>query len=110
MKKKRREEREALIKECQGKGGYYSAKFWEKAKWRTNKAPKALKDKKGQLHKEEALKDKKGKLHEEETAMAEIEREHFELIGKGMTQEEGERKDTNERYETVGTGRESQAK
>ena len=46
MRKKRGEEREALLKEYQGKGGYYSAKFWEKAKWKTNKAPKALKDKK----------------------------------------------------------------
>ena len=62
-----------------------------------NKAPKALRDKKGELHKEEA-------------AMAEIAREHFELIGKGMTQKEGERKDTNERYATVGTGGESRAK
>ena len=70
------------------KGGYYNAKFWEKAKWKTNKAPKALKDKKVKLHKEEA-------------AMAEIAREHFELIGKGMTEQEGERKDTNERYATV---------
>ena len=93
----RREEREALIKECQGRGGYYSAKFWEKAKWKTNKAPKALKYKKGELHKEEA-------------AMAEIAREHFKLIGKGMTKQEGERKDANERYATVGTGRESKAK
>ena len=42
--------------------------------------------------------------------MAEIAREHFELIGKGMTQQKGERKDTNERYATVGTGRESKAK
>ena len=75
MRKKREQEREALLKECQGKGGYYSAKFWEKAKWKTNKAPKALKDKKGELHKEEA-------------AMAEIAREHFELIGKEMTQKE----------------------
>ena len=71
--------------------------FWEKAKWKTNKAPKALRDKKGELHKEEA-------------AMAEITQEHFELIGKGMIQKEGERKDTHERYATVGTGRESKAK
>ena len=81
VRKKREKEREALLKECQGKGGYYSAKFWEKAKWKTNKAPKSLRDKKCELHKEEA-------------AMAEIAREHFELIGKGMTQKEGERKDT----------------
>ena len=43
--KEKREEREALLKECQGKGGYYSEKFLEKGKWKTNKAPKALKDK-----------------------------------------------------------------
>ena len=41
--------------------------------------------------------------------MAEIAREHFECIGKGITQKE-ERKDTNERYATVGTGGESKAK
>ena len=63
-----------------------------------------------QIRHQKALKDKKGKLHKEEAAMAEIAREHFELIGKGMTQKEGERKDTNERYATVGTGRESKAK
>ena len=39
--KEKGEDREALIKECQGKGGYNSAKFWEKAKWKTLKAPKA---------------------------------------------------------------------
>ena len=97
VRKKRRKEREALIKDCQGKGGYYSAKFWEKAKWKTNKASKALKDKKGELHKEEA-------------AMVEIAQEHFALIGKGMTQQEGERKDTNERYAIMETGKESKAK
>ena len=72
VRKKREKEREALLKECQAKGGYFSAKFWEKAKWKTNKAPKALRDKKGALHKEEAV-------------MAEIARDHFELIGKGVT-------------------------
>ena len=80
VRKKRGEERETLLKECQRKGGYYGAKFWEEAKGKTNKAPKALKDNKDELHKEEA-------------AMAEIAREHFQLIGKGMTQQEGERKD-----------------
>ena len=97
MRKKRREEREALIKECQGKGGYYSAKFWEKAKWKTNKAPKALKDKKGDLHKEKA-------------AMAEIAREHFELIGKGMTQKGGERRDTDSEVCNRGNRRGKQSK
>ena len=86
-----------LLKECQGKGGYYSAKFWEKAKWKTNKAPKALKNKKDELHKEEA-------------AIAQIARKHFELVGKGMTQKGGERKDTNERHATVETNGESKAK
>ena len=42
--------------------------------------------------------------------MAEIAREHFQLIGKGMTPKEGERKDTQERYATVGTGGESKTK
>ena len=42
--------------------------------------------------------------------MAEIEREYVELIGKGLTQKEGEREDTTERYAIVGTDRESNAK
>ena len=67
VRKKRREEREALIKECQGieREANIVKMIWEKAKWKTNKEPKALKDRKGELHKEEA-------------AMAEIAREHFE--------------------------------
>ena len=69
VRKKRREEREVLLKECIGKGGYCSAKFWEKAKRRASKAPKSLKD-------------KQGKLHREEISMAEIAREHFESVGK----------------------------
>ena len=53
VRKKRREEREVLLKECIEKGGYCSAKFWEKAKRRASKAPKSLKDKQGKLHREE---------------------------------------------------------
>ena len=64
------EEREVLLKECIGKGGYCSAKFLGKAKRRASKAPKSLKD-------------KQGKLHREEISMAEIAREHFESVGKG---------------------------
>ena len=61
---KRGEKREALLKECPGKERYYSAKSLEKAKMKTNKAPKALTDKNGELQKEEA-------------AMEEIARKHF---------------------------------
>ena len=80
VRKKRREEREPLFKECIGKGGYCSAKFWEKAKRRAGKAPKSLKV-------------KRGKLHREEISMAEIAREHFESVGKGLSCHEQVRKE-----------------
>ena len=82
--KKRREEREVLLKECTGKGRYCSAKFWEKAKSRASTAPKSLED-------------KQGKLHQEEVSMAEIAREHFESVGKGLSrQEQGRKEDPTE--------------
>ena len=84
VRKKRREERDVLFKECIGKGGCCSAKFWEKAKSRASKASKSLKD-------------KKGKLHREEVSMAEIAREHFESVGKGLSrQDQGRKEDPTE--------------
>ena len=82
--KKGASEREALLKECIGKGGYWSAKCWGKAKRRASKAPKSLKD-------------KQGKLHQEEVSMAEIAREHFESVGNGLSrQEQGRKEDPTE--------------
>ena len=89
VRKKRREEREALLKECIGKGRY-CAKIWQKAKRRASKAPKSLKD-------------KQGKLHREEVSMAEIAREHFESVGKGLSRhEEGRKEDPTEESRQLG--------
>ena len=81
VRKKIREKRQALLKECIAKDGCCSAKFWEKAKRRASKAPKSLKD-------------KPGKLHREEVSMAEIAREHFESVGKGLSRHEQGRKES----------------
>ena len=58
-------------------GGYNSTVFWQRAKKISSKALKRLKD-------------KSGKVYESEEAMAEIAREHFEGIGRGCMNEEGE--------------------
>ena len=57
--------------------GYNSTVFWQRAKTISSKAPKTLKD-------------KSGKVYDSEEAMAEIAREHFEGIGRGCMNEEGE--------------------
>ena len=94
VRKKRREEREALLKECIGKGGYCSANFWGKAKRRASKAPKSLKN-------------KQGKLHREEVSMAEIAREHFESVGKRPYREEqGRKEDPTEESRQLGRTKE----
>ncbi len=76
VRKKRDEEREAVLEDARSKGGYNSAVFWKSAKKRGNKGPTSLKD-------------KTGKLCEDEDDMAEIAREHFEGIGKGCISQEG---------------------
>ena len=90
VRKKRREEREVLLKKCIGKRRYCSAKFWEKAKSRASKVPKSLED-------------KQGKLHQEEVSMAEIAREHFESVRKGLSrQEQGRKEDSTEESRQLG--------
>ena len=65
-----------------------------KAKRRASKAPKSLKE-------------KQGKLHREEVSMAEIAREHFESVGKGLSrQEQGKGEDPTEESRQLGQTKE----
>ena len=77
VRKKRNEERKAVLEEARLGGGYNSTVFWQRAKRISSKAPKRLKD-------------KSGKVYDSEEAMAEIACEHFEGIGRGCMNEEGE--------------------
>ena len=72
VRKKREEEREAVMEEARLGGGYNSTVFWQIAKKINSKAPSYKR-----------LKDKGGKVYDSEEAMAEIAREHFEGIGIG---------------------------
>ena len=60
------------MEEFAGKACYSSAKFWEKAKRREDKALKSLTN-------------KMGKLEREENSMAEIARDNFESEGRGLS-------------------------
>ena len=77
VRTKREEEREAVLEEARLGGGYNSTVFWQRAKMISSKAPKRLKD-------------TSGKVYDSEEAMAESAREHFEGIGRGCINEEGE--------------------
>ena len=54
-----------------------------------------------------SLKDKQGNLHREEVSMAEIAREHFESVGKGLSrQEQGRKEDPTEESRQLGQTKE----
>ena len=76
-RKKRDEERETVLEEARSGGRYNSTVFCERAKRKSSKAPKRLKD-------------KSGKVYDSEEAMTEIACEHFERIERGYMDEEGE--------------------
>ena len=61
--KEKRGGKRSALERMSRKGRLLQCQVLGKAKWKTNKAPKALKDKKDELHKEES-------------AMAEIARKH----------------------------------